>query len=115
MSNRRFEMYEYRQVLVRMRQGDSDRQIAKSRLMGRNKAADLRRVASEHGWLSTEQPLPADAALAEVLLVKVPQPGPTSQVEPFREQIIAWKQAGITGTTIHRTPLPGWEKKPPLG
>ena len=42
MSNRRFEMYEYRQVLVRMRQGDSDRQIAKARLMGRNKADELR-------------------------------------------------------------------------
>jgi hypothetical protein len=29
MANRRFEMYEYRQVLVRMRSGDSDRQIAR--------------------------------------------------------------------------------------
>ena len=28
MSNRRFEMYHYRQVLVRMRQGDTDRAIA---------------------------------------------------------------------------------------
>ena len=38
MSNRSFEMYEYRQVLVRMRQGDSDRQIAGAQLMGRSKA-----------------------------------------------------------------------------
>ena len=35
MSNRRFEVFEYRQVLTRMRQGDSDRDIARSRLMGR--------------------------------------------------------------------------------
>lgn len=34
MSNRRFEMYQYRQALVRMRQGDSDRVIAQSGLMG---------------------------------------------------------------------------------
>jgi len=102
MSNRRFEMFEYRQVLVRMRQGDSDRQIAKGRLMGRPKAAALRRVAAENGWLDPEQPLPEDEALAEVLLAKDPQPGPSSQVEPFREQIIAWKQAGINGTTIHQ-------------
>jgi hypothetical protein len=101
MSNRRFEMYEYRQVLVRMRQGDSDRQIAKGRLMGRPKAADLRRVVSAHGWLDPEQALPQDTVLAEVLLGKEPQPGPASQVEPLREQIGAWKQAGITGTTIH--------------
>ena len=29
MANRRFELFEYRQVLVRMRQGDSDRDIAR--------------------------------------------------------------------------------------
>ncbi len=29
MVNRRFELFEYRQVLVRMRQGDSDRDIAR--------------------------------------------------------------------------------------
>ena len=43
MSNRRFEMYEYRAVLVRMRQGDSDRAIARSGLMGRSK---VRRFSS---------------------------------------------------------------------
>ena len=35
MSKRRFEMYQYRQVLVRMRQGDADRDIERSGLMGR--------------------------------------------------------------------------------
>ena len=42
MSNRRFEMFEYRAVLVRMRQGDSDRSIARSGLMGRTKARKFR-------------------------------------------------------------------------
>ena len=35
MANRRFEMYHYRQALVRMRQGESDRQIHATGLMGR--------------------------------------------------------------------------------
>jgi len=39
MSKRSFEMYQYRQDLLRMRQGDSDREIARSGLMGRPKAA----------------------------------------------------------------------------
>ena len=39
MANRRFEMYEYRQVLTRMRLGDSDRAIARSGLKGRQKAS----------------------------------------------------------------------------
>lgn len=102
MSNRSFEMYEYRQVLVRMRQGDSDRQIAAAQLMGRSKAAKLRRLAGEHGWLESERPLPDDAALAEVLGQRQSRPGPSSQVEPHRERILAWRQAGITGTTIHQ-------------
>lgn len=38
-------MYEYRQALVRMRQGDSDREIAASKVMGRPKAAALRALA----------------------------------------------------------------------
>ena len=56
MANRRFEMFEYRQVLVRMRQGDSDREIARARLMGRVKAAALRATATEQGWLESDQP-----------------------------------------------------------
>ena len=35
-------MFEYRQVLVRLRQGDTDRQIARSGLMGRRKAGEVR-------------------------------------------------------------------------
>jgi hypothetical protein len=69
-------MYEYRQVLVRMRQGDSDREIAKGRWMGRHKAAALRRVASAQGWLDGQRPLPEDEVLAAVLLPKIAQPGP---------------------------------------
>lgn len=44
MSNRRFEMYEYRQVIYRMRLGESDRAIAKAGLTGRRKAAELRQL-----------------------------------------------------------------------
>ncbi len=48
MGNRRFEMHEYRHIISRKRLGESDRQIAKARLMGCNKAAELRRVAVGH-------------------------------------------------------------------
>lgn len=49
MSKRRFEMYHYRQALVRMRQGDSDRDLARARLKGRKKAAQLRELAMKQG------------------------------------------------------------------
>ena len=56
-------MFQYRQVLVRMRQGDSDRDIKRARLMGRPKAAELRAVAIERGWLDAAAPVPEDVAL----------------------------------------------------
>ena len=46
MSNRRFEMFTIRQILVRMRQGDRDREIARSGLMGRKKLGVLRHQAA---------------------------------------------------------------------
>ena len=44
MSNRRFEMYEYRQVIHRMRMGESDRTIARTGLMGRIKCGQIRAI-----------------------------------------------------------------------
>ena len=102
MSNRRFEMYQYRQVLVRMRQGDSDRDIARSRLMGRKKVAQLRAVAQERGWLVPDAALPEDAVLATLFARRVDLPSQCiSSLEPWRAQIVAWREEGIQGTTIH--------------
>lgn len=44
-------MFEYRQVLVRLRKGDTGREVAHARLMGRNKTAAVRGAARERGWL----------------------------------------------------------------
>ena len=100
MSKRTFEMYQYRQILVRLRQGDTDRQIARSRLMGRRKLAGVRALAAAQGWLAPEAPpLPTDAELAAVLAAPAGE-GPVS-LAPWREQIRQWQAAGIQGTTMH--------------
>lgn len=64
MARRSIEMHEYRQVLVRLRQGDSEREIARSGLMRRAKAACFREFAREKGWLELTWPLPLDAEIA---------------------------------------------------
>ena len=51
MSNRRLEVFHYRQALHQMQQGLSDRAIGKSGIMGRHKASQLRALASGKGWL----------------------------------------------------------------
>jgi hypothetical protein len=57
-------MFQYRQVLVRLRQGDSDRDIARAGLMGRPKVAAFRALAASGGWLDSATALPDDAELA---------------------------------------------------
>jgi len=47
-------MFQYRQILARMRQGDTDREIARTRLMGRRKAAELRELAWRRRWLARD-------------------------------------------------------------
>jgi len=95
-------MYQYRQVLVRMRQGDSDRDIARSRLMGRKKVAQLRGVAQERGWLAPDAALPEDTVLATLFPRREGLPSQCgSSLEPWRAQIAAWQAEGIQGTTIH--------------
>ena len=102
MANRRFELFEYRQVLVRMRQGDSDRDIARGGLIGRKKLTTVRRQAEARGWLDPAQPLPDDAVIAGVFGRSPHLPRTcVSTAEPFREQIRSWAAAGVQGTTIH--------------
>lgn len=96
-------MYHYRQVLVRMRQGDSDRDIDRSRIMGRQEAALVREVAIERGWLASGSALPDDTELAEVFGCKhVTTPASNvSSVEPWRDQVAQWVTAGVPISTIH--------------
>jgi hypothetical protein len=67
MARRRFEMFQYRQALVRMRQGDSDRQIAAARIMGRRTAARLREFSLQHNWLDAAGAMPEDETIAAAL------------------------------------------------
>ncbi|NMG04735.1 IS21 family transposase [Azoarcus taiwanensis] len=93
-------MHHYRQALMRMRQGDSDRDIAKSGLMGRRTAATLRALAGRRGWLETAAALPDDATIAGALAAPKRASTTISRLEPLREQIAAWHVQGVTGVVI---------------
>lgn len=64
MANRRFEMFDDRKTLTRMRLGDTDRAIARAGLMRRRKATAMCRVV---GGLDTAAALPDEAELARRL------------------------------------------------
>ena len=90
MANLRFEMYQYRQVLTHMRLGESDRVIACSGLMGRQKVSALREVACRAGFLEASSELPDDATLAQVLQNPSSRPGSASSVLPYQDKVTAW-------------------------
>ena len=94
-------MFQYRQVLVRMRQGDSDRDIKRARLMGRPKAAELRALGIERGWLELAAPLPEDAEIAAALGAHRRAASTISGLEPRREIVEGWFAQGVSGVAIH--------------
>jgi hypothetical protein len=94
-------MFQYRVVLVRLRQGDSDRDVARARLMGRPKVAALRALATQHGWLAPDTPLPEDGEIAVVIGQARRARSTISTVEPFRELVARWAEQGVGGVAIH--------------
>ena len=102
MANRRFEMYQYRQVIVRMRLGESDRAIAQSGLMGRKKARSVRELANTRGWLNPDNDIPQETELAACFDQSHARPQTTSLVEPHAEEVKKWAGLGIQGTTIYQ-------------
>lgn len=95
-------MYEIRQILVRMRQGDSDRKLSRAGVAGRRKAAAVRALAVEHNWLDATTVLPDDAALARIVGAGVDESGPASRVEPWRTQVTDWASQGVSAKQIYR-------------
>ena len=84
MGLRRFEVYQYRLVLVRMRHGDSERELARCHYMGRGKLAALRELAERQGWLEPDAPVPDDAEIAAT-------PGPPHKA-----------RSTVSGLEVHR-------------
>jgi transposase len=96
-------MYQYRHILVRMRLGESDRQIDAAGLMGRRTVAKMRKKAAKFGWLEPEQPLPSEQdLLAALQRPKSAKARAQSTLEPYRKAIEKWVGEGIRGTTIHQ-------------
>jgi transposase len=83
--------------------GESNRTIAKTGLIGRRKAAELRDLAQEQGWLEADQPLPDEAELATHFADKPRNASNTSLIEPYHEKVKTWVESGVQGTTIHQT------------
>lgn len=102
MANRRFEVHEIRQVIVRMRLGESDRQIGRAKHMGRHKVAELRQLAMAQGWLEPASALPDNGTIAVLTKAGRQAARQPSLVEPFAELVLGWAGRGVSGVAIHQ-------------
>lgn len=94
-------MFPYREVLARLRAGDTDREVARSGLMGRQKVASFRAVAAGQGWLAPDRALPDESEIGQVLGQSRRARSTVSSVEPWRALVAGWLDQGVQGTTIH--------------
>lgn len=99
MSNRRFEMYQYSQIISQLRKGDTVRGMARAKLADRKKLRKIRDVAQTQGWLTPDTPMPSDDVIAQFFAKGVPSQ--KSLLDPYKEKIEDWVQQGVQATTIH--------------
>jgi hypothetical protein len=96
-------MFEYRQVILQMRSGESDRAISRLGWVSRTKAQEIRVIAKKAGWLDTQQELPGDEALALLLHKKSTRKSNESLSLAYQKEVAEWISQGIQITTIHQT------------
>ena len=95
-------MFEIRQIIQRLRMGESARQIARSQHVGRATVESIHSIALTQDWLDPLGQIPEDTTLATFFKAPRRAPQNVSSVEPFREEILKWHAQGINATTMRR-------------
>lgn len=101
MSGRRSNVLDIREILRRVRLGESDRAISAGMKISRKTAKKYREWAEEMGL--TQGPLPAADTLNALLqssLPDAPAPKAESSVEPYRELVARWREQGLEAQAI---------------
>jgi hypothetical protein len=101
VARRRLEMLQNRQGLVRLRQGDPDRAIARCGLMGRRKLVAFRALCQRRGWLGPSAPLRDDSAIAVAIGRARARQEKHSSAEAFRDLVALWIAQGVSAVAIH--------------
>lgn len=94
MAGRSKSVLDVREMLRRLRAGDTDRRIARELGVSRRTVKKYRERAEEAGWLSQEQ-LVAPEVVEEALRQVEERLRPVSGVEPWRELVEAKRADGV--------------------
>ena len=80
----RMHMNKVRDLIYRLRSGESQRSVARDMDISRTTVAKYQKWAKEHGFLDPEQPMPDDKILAAALGDAPRPPQVASSVEPYQ-------------------------------
>ena len=102
MPGKRKGTMDIREILIRIRRGQSDRQIARATNTDRKTVARYHAWASRRGLLDGELPsLPELQRMLEELNQNEP-PQNTSSVEPYRELVLKLRRQGVEVAALHQ-------------
>jgi transposase len=96
----RIHMNHVRELIYRLRAGESQRRIAKDLRMSRTTVSKYQAWAEAQGYLDPGCPMPDDTALTAALTETPRPPRAESSVEPYRELVQAWLDQGVEMTAI---------------
>ena len=91
----RIHMNHLRELIYRLRAGESQRRVAKDLGMSRTTVSKYRTWAKAQGYLDPSQPLPDDATLAAAWGEPVQPSRAESSVEPYRDVVREWVEQGV--------------------
>lgn len=98
----RLHMPDIQDILYRLRQGQSQRNIAKDLGHSRITIQRYHQFAHENGYLDPLTPLPSVQTLHQQLGEPTPPPAPASSVQPFEALVKEWIGKGVEGVAIHQ-------------
>lgn len=94
-------MTEIRNIIHRLRMGQTHRQIHRDLRVHRSTIRELNRLAVIHQWLNTELPMPSDEEITKLWSQKKVK----TQFHPldvYKEQLAIWNKEGLTSIVIHQ-------------
>jgi transposase len=97
----RLTMQEIRDIVYRLRSGQSVRQIARDLQCSRTTVRRYHDQAEALGYLDPSKPLPTEEALLHDLGPASAPPATTSTVEPYHDLVVGWLDRGVEMAAIY--------------
>lgn len=101
MKGKETHMIEIRNVIQRLRNGESNRCIHRDLGMHRSIIRDLKELATIHQWLNPESKMPADEEISQAWHTKK-QITTSHPLDPYRESIEQWHRQGYSSIVMQR-------------